>query len=202
MANGTPFEVIQGPMTLYVAPVGEAFPDVDAAPAGNWDTVGTSGARNYKEDGVTVTLSQTLGHFRGLGSTMIIKSIRTEEDVMVSVVIADMSLEQVSLALNSNTVTATAAASGVPGNKAIQLERGADVAQMAVLARGASPYFASGFAQFELLKAVVEGEPEMVWTKSGDPVGVELTFRCQADTTQADGEQVGVLRAMTAAALP
>ena len=42
MANGTPYEVIMGPMELYVAPVGEAFPDVDEAPAG---ASGTSSAR-------------------------------------------------------------------------------------------------------------------------------------------------------------
>lgn len=200
MANGTPYEVIMGPMELYVAPVGEAFPDVDEAPAGNWDLVGTSGKQNYKEDGVTVTLSQTLAHFRGLGSTLPIKSIRSEEDVTVEVILADMALEQVALALNSNTVTTTAAGTGTPGDKAIQLYRGPDVAQMALLARGPSPYFASGYAQFELLKVVVEGEPAMVWTKSGDPVGVQLMFRAQADLTQAEADQVGVLRAMTAVA--
>lgn len=199
MANGTPYEVIMGPMELFWAPFGTAFPAVDEAPGVSWTKVGTSGKQNYKEDGVTVVLAQTLAHFRGLGSTLPIKSIRSEEDVTVSVILADMSLEQVRLALNNNAVTTTGAGAEA-GFKHIQLYRGPDVAQMALLARGPSPYFASGYGQFELLKVVVEGQPEMVWAKNGEPVGVEIVFRAQADLTQEEAEQVGVLRAMTAIA--
>ena len=90
------------------------------------------------------------GPLSRLGEHLPIKSIRSEEDVTVEVILADMALEQVALALNSNTVTTTAAGTGTPGDKAIQLYRGPDVAQMALLARGPSPYFASGYAQFEL----------------------------------------------------
>lgn len=200
MANGTPFEIIMGPMELFTAPVGTAFPDVDEAPSVTWVKLGTSGKQNYKEDGVTITIAQTLAHFRGLGSTLPIKSIRSEEDITVSVILADLSLEQLRLALNSNAITTTAAGSGTPGDKAVELYRGPDVTQMALLARGPSPYLATGYGQFELLKVVVEGEPEMVWAKNGDPVGVEMMFRCQADLTQDEAEQVGVLRAMTAVA--
>lgn len=188
--NGTPYEVIQGPMSLYWAAVGTQFPAVDAQPGEGWNLIGTSGNRNYKEDGVTIETSQTLGHFRGLGSTLPIKSVRSEEDIRVSVILADLALEQVALAFNSNEVT-----EGTK-HKVISLYRGPDVAQMALLARGPSPYSATGYAQFELFKVVVEGNPSMVWKKDGDPVGVELVFRAQADLEQEETNQVGNLRAL------
>ena len=56
----TPYEVVAQPFTLWVAPVGTAFPDVDTAPDGSWTKVGTSGDLNYTEDGVTVTHSQSV----------------------------------------------------------------------------------------------------------------------------------------------
>jgi hypothetical protein len=54
----TPYEVIAGPLEVWVAPVGETFPDVNDAPTGNWTKVGTSGVRSISEDGVTVSHPQ------------------------------------------------------------------------------------------------------------------------------------------------
>ena len=76
-----PFEILNGPLTFYKAPVGEAFPLVDLEPpGGNWDLVGTSGADNYDEDGVVLNMAQEIEKIRMLGRTGVIKANRTEED--------------------------------------------------------------------------------------------------------------------------
>ena len=31
-----PYEIMTGPLEVWLAPVGETFPDVDATPGGNW----------------------------------------------------------------------------------------------------------------------------------------------------------------------
>ena len=41
-----PYEILNGPIEVWYAPVAEAFPDLDdAAPAGNWAKLGTSGSK-------------------------------------------------------------------------------------------------------------------------------------------------------------
>ena len=44
----SPFEIIAAPATVYVAPVGETYPVIDADPAGKWVSLGET------EGGVTV----------------------------------------------------------------------------------------------------------------------------------------------------
>ena len=107
-----PFEIIAAPYTVWAAPVGEAFPAIDAAPAGNWAKIGTSGDESYSEDGVTVAHSQTTETTRVAGTTGPRKAWRTAEDLMVRFTILDISLEHYKQALNGNAVTTTAAGSG------------------------------------------------------------------------------------------
>lgn len=58
--NTAPHEVIGSALTVYFAPVGTAFPAVDALPAVDWVLVGTTGPLNYDEDGVTIAHPQSL----------------------------------------------------------------------------------------------------------------------------------------------
>ena len=51
----TPFEILAGPYTLWLAPVGTAFPIVTVVPPIAWIKVGTNGDANYDDDGVTVS---------------------------------------------------------------------------------------------------------------------------------------------------
>ena len=185
-----PIEVVAGPLELYWAPVGTEHPAIGAAPVTPWTLVGTSGADNYTEDGVTITLDETVENFVPLGKTLPVKAFRTSESVVVSVTVADLSLDQVRLALNQTAVTTGT------GDESISLYRGPDVAEMAVLVRGVgrSPALAGGNLQFELYRAVVTGTHELSFVK-GTPVGVLLEFNAMYDTVKAG---VGVIRVATA----
>jgi hypothetical protein len=140
--NSVPYEVIAAPFVVYYAPVGEAFPLIDAVPAGNWTKIGTSGELNYTDDGVTwCRSSQEIEEWYAGGDTGIRKVFRTKESQKVKFKLADMTLEQYRLALNMNAITTVAAGSGTAGYKKIGLSRGNDVAQRAILVRGdVSPY--------------------------------------------------------------
>lgn len=196
-----PFEIIAAPFTAYLAPVGEAFTDVDETPAGNWVKVGTSGDKNVTEDGVTVSHPQTLEYFRMLGSSGPLKAVRTEEDLMISFVLADLTLEQYKHVLNLGTVSTVAAGSGTPGYKHLPTRRGLDVAERALLLRGPSPYADAMNMQFEVPRVVHSGEPEVVFSK-GEPAGLLFELTALEDPAAAsDSLRFGRIVEQNAAAL-
>ncbi len=187
--------IINGPLSLYFAAVGTAFPTIDDEPPTGFTLIGTSGAKNYMEDGVSVAMNQSIEEFRGLATTHALKAFRTEEETIITVRMADLTLAEVRRALNENAVTVTAAASSVAGFDEISLDRGAVVNTIALLVRGVgkSPQFANGDLQFELDKAYEGGSQEMTFVK-GDPAGVLLEFHALED----DSGNVGRLLAQTA----
>ncbi len=165
-------EIITGPLSVYWGPVGESYPAVSAAPVGNWVLVGTSGAHNYHEDGVSISHEKSVEYFRALASGYPRKAFITEADLIVSLTLVDQSLAQTRLALNQNTVTIASPISH------IQLDVGLDVNEIALLVRGTgkSPQFSGGNLQYELPRVVEDGTREWAYVK-GEPVGSELTFR-------------------------
>jgi hypothetical protein len=197
-----PFEIVAAPFTGYWAPVGEAFPLIDVAPAGNWVKIGTSGDRNYSGEGVTVALGQTLEPVRPLGSTGPRKMLRIEESMMVRFTLWDSLLEQWRLALNQNAVATTAAGSGTAGFKKLGLYRGLDVEQIALLVRGdVSPYGATWKSQYQVPVCVQSGSPEPVYAK-GAPAGLALEFTVLEDPSAATvDERFGNLIVQHATAL-
>lgn len=188
-----PYEIIGAPLTLWLAPVGTAFPLIDAAPAGEWTLVGTSGDENYSEEGVTVSHSQTFSQARPAGSMGPRKAWRTEEDLRVSLVLWDLSLEQYATALNGVAVTTTAAGAGAAGFKQIGLTQGENVAFYALLARGVSPYGDGFNAQYEVPRCYQSGNPTPTYRK-GTPSGLTLEFTAFEDPAAASaGERFGRL---------
>lgn len=177
----TPFEILAAPFTVWFAPVGEAFPAINAAPAGNWARIGTNGDLNESEDGVTVAHSQTTETVRVAGTTGPRKAFRTAEDLMIRFTMLDMSLEQYKHAMNGNAVTTTAAGSGTAGFKTIGLHQGLSVATMALLVRGdASAYGDDYKGQYEVPVCFQSGSPEPVFRK-GQPAGLLLEFTALED---------------------
>lgn len=198
------FEIIAAPFTVWLAPVGEAFTDLDtAAPAGNWVKLGVSGDKNITEDGVTVAHPQTLEYYRGLGATGPLKAFRTEEDLMISFVLADMTMEAYTKALNDKAVADTVAGSGTAGTRQVALLRGLSVAEHALLVRNelTTPYLSAGKTQYEVPRVVQEGEPEVVFVK-GEPAGLEFNFKALMDMDQLPGDEFGKIITIDAAALP
>ena len=197
----TPYEIIAGPLELWAAPIGTAFPIVGAAPAVAWSKIGTSGNKNYADDGISVAHSQKVETARPAGAMGPVKAWRTEEDMMLTVTLWDMSLEQYTRALSGSAVSTTAAAVGTAGYKKLGLSRGSDVATFALMARGASAYGDTYAAQYEVPRVFQSGNPKILY-KKGVPAGLELEFTALEDAAAAsDSERFGRLIMQHQAAL-
>jgi len=197
-----PYEIVAGPLTIWLAPVGTAFPLIDADPAEAWKMVGTSGARNFSNDGVSVQLSQTIGEARPAGALGPVKAWRTEEDALFGVTLWDNSLEQYTHALNGVEPKTVAAGIGSAGYKKLGLSRGQTVKTYAFLARGASPYADDMIAQFEVPHCYQSGSPNSTWNK-GVPVGLQLQWKALEDlNATSEDERFGRLLAQHQTALP
>ncbi|MDZ4306982.1 hypothetical protein [Allopontixanthobacter sp.] len=184
-----PYEIIGAPLTVWIAPVGEAFPLINVAPAGNWVKLGTNGDRNYSNDGVTVSHSKTYQKARPAGATGPIKAFLDEEDLMIRLVLWDITLEQYAYALNSNTVTTTAAGSGTAGFKKIGLSQSVGrTAEFALIARGLSPYDEAMAAQYEVPRCYDSGSAEPVYRK-GQPAGLALELTALEDLEAASEDE-------------
>jgi hypothetical protein len=200
MSESAPYEVVAQPFEAYRAPVATVFPEIQAEPSEDWDIIGTSGDRNYSEDGVTIQHTQSVEEFRSLGSVGPIKAFRTEEGLRISFVLHDVSLEQYARSLNDNTVTTVPAAGTSGGYKKVGLSRGRVMSEFALLLRGsgASPYGPDWNVQYEVPKVVQVGEAEVVYQK-GEPAGIQLEFLALEDPDAAsEDERFGRLIAQNA----
>jgi len=189
--NQEPFEIIGAPFTLYLAPIGTAFPAVDEDPAVGWSLVGTNGTRNYSDDGVTLSHSQKIDQARPGGTTGPVKAWRSEEDLMIALTLWDMTLEQYQYALNGVAPATTAAAAGAAGFKQVGLSRGVEITQYAALFRGESPYGAGYNAQYEVPRCYQSANAKTAF-KKGVPAGLELEFTALEDLdATSDDERFG-----------
>lgn len=186
--NSVPYEVIAAPFVVWIAPVGTAFPLIDAAPGAGWAKVGTSGDLNYSSEGVTVEHSQSINFWRSLGDSGSRKVFRQEEDLKIRLMLADVSLEQYKLALNSNSVTTVAAGSGTAGYKKLGLSRGISVATVALLVRGPSAYGDDWNGQYEVPRAAQSGNPSVVLRRS-EPAALSLEWTALVDPNAASEDE-------------
>jgi hypothetical protein len=186
----TPFEIIGAPLTLWVAPVGTAMPTIAAAPGAGWIKVGTNGDRSYENGGITVTHGKAYDKVRTAGATGPIKAFLSEEDLMFGLTLLDLTLEQYQLALNGNTVTTVAPASGQPGTKKIGLSESVGrTKEYALLARGLSPYNEALAMQYCIPRCYQSGAPAPVFRKGGTGAGLALTFEALEDLTAANEQE-------------
>lgn len=186
----TPFEIIGAPLTLWVAPVGTAFPTIAAAPGAGWTKVGTNGDRSYENGGITVTHGKSYDKVRTAGASGPVKAFLTEEDLMFGLTLLDITLEQYQLALNGNTITTVAPASGQPGTKKIGLSE--DVGrtkEYALLARGLSPYSEALAMQYCVPRCFQSGAPAPVFRKGGTGAGLALTFEALEDLAASNAQE-------------
>ena len=185
--NSLPYEIIAAPYTVWIAPVGTEFPDVEAAPNGFWTKVGSSGDLNYSDEGVTVAHPQEMNLFRALGDAGSRKAFRVSEDLLIRLQLVDVTLEQYKLALNTNTVTDVPAASNA-GYRKVGLSRGFSVATVALLVRGPSPYMDDGVMQFEIPRAAQTGNPEVTFRKD-EPAMLALEWTALVDPDAASTDE-------------
>jgi len=191
MANQQPYELNSGPLELYIGPVGEPMPAIGTEPpGGNWTLLATLGDQEYGEEGITIAHSETVNDFRGLGGTGPLKAFRAAEELDVSFMCYDMTLEEVTRALNLTTVATDS------DDKTLDLYKGLTVPYRALLVRGEDkgPYGASYNIQWELPRVRPNSAPSMVFTK-GEPVGYSIAFKVMEDLNAAsDSARFGILR--------
>lgn len=195
--NSVPYEIISAPFTVYISPVGTTFPLINATPAAPWSKVGTSGDLSITDEGVKVSHKQSMKKFRALGDAGSRKVFRTDEDLMIALALADLTLEQYALALNSNAITTTPAGSGTAGFKKIGMSRGFSVATVALLVKGPSPYGDDMFLQFEVPRAAQSGDPSIVMRNNGEPAALALEWTALVDPNASSvAERFGRIVAM------
>lgn len=190
LPNAYPYEVMGAPHSLYIAAFGTARPAIGAAPGGSWTLVGQNGNRSYAEEGVRVNSPAAYNYFRGLGSAAPLKAFRSEEDVIIAVTLADMTLE--SLATAFNKLAADVDEVGI--TRTLGLSRGLGVATMALLVRGPSPYMADGFAQFWIPVAANVTSVELALRRD-NATTYPLEFRALWYDEATTGEELGVYEA-------
>lgn len=156
---GTPYEVLVGVGTLYIAAANTAAPAVNAAPSGSWRTLGET------DGGVKVRKTQNIERFSSDQRTGPIKAVRTEEGLEVETNLHESTLENLADAMDS-TVTTTAPGSGTIGKKTVKLYKGAEVAEFALLFRGSSPY-GNYPGQFYIPRGTMDDDIEMEFIKDG-----------------------------------
>ena len=108
-----PYEMVSGPLTVYTAPESTRAPVLDAAPPAPWELLGTNGGRSISEDGLALEFSETVEGQRVLGSTAIQKLFRTEEDLMLSCALLDVTVETFAKAMSGLPVVDEAAAAAL-----------------------------------------------------------------------------------------
>lgn len=182
-------EIVVGSLDVYLAAVDTAFPNVDTTPGVGWTKIGTAGDKNYDDDGVTVTPSQTVETFTPAGMTVPYKAYRTEEGLVIGFNLVDLSSAQFAKIMDDATAVATAAATGTPGYSTIPLLRGATVQLFALLARGTglSPAGPTFNLQWEADRVFQSADAaEIKFTKAPSMVAVEFTALGKSDGTFVD----------------
>lgn len=150
-----PEELVAVPLTIYLGPVGTAFPDIDEAPGVAWKKLGTEGTANYDDSGVDVDLSETVNDFIPAGRTMPTKRFRTGEKCSIKLNLVDLLPVQWAKVTNDATVTDVVAGVGIAGYSKFSLYRGTDVNSYAVIGRGASAFDNDLTLQLVISKAFV-----------------------------------------------
>lgn len=192
-----PFEIIAAPFDVYVAPVGTAFPDISATPSASWFLLGSSGNKNYDEDGVTITHEQEVEEWVPAGLTAARKAFRTTESLVIAFNVADVSAAQYAKILNGATVTDTAAGSGTGGNLNFPLLQGMSVSIFALLCRSGESAAGNLFnSSYEVPIAYQAANPEPQY-KKGTPAMLACEWRALWDSATGFGRY----RSQDAAAL-
>jgi len=165
------------------------MPAINAAPAGNWISLGRT------DGGVKVQHTQDVKELYVDQALMAVKTIRTRAGLEVSFSLAEITLERYAKVLNDATVTDIAPGGGNAGHRSFPLSFTGTLKRFAMLVRGDSPYMDANM-QYELAAVVQAGNPEITFTKENMAV-LAVRFMAQEDTNNPG--RFGVLRAQDAA---
>ena len=182
-----PFEMVSGPLTVFTANEGTVAPELASDPGADWALLGTNGSRSISDDGLSMTFEETIESQRVLGSTGIQKLFRTDEDVMMGFSLLDVSAETFATAMSGLTVTDVAAGTGSAGYRHVPLLRGFNVLNLAILARGFSPYADDMSAQFWIPKGYASFSGSIQYVK-GEAAAIEIEVMAIEHNTHGYGQ--------------
>src|SRR3990172_5985361 len=119
--GSSPYEVQLAPADVYYGPIGEAFPDVDTTPAGNWTALALS--TRITDDGIIIGGAVQAAMVRSLGSPAPVKAGIVSRDFAIGFAVEDTSPEILAVAMGGDDadVVTAAAGGGAPGTKKIAL---------------------------------------------------------------------------------
>lgn len=179
-------EIIAAPYTIWIAPVGTAFPVTSAEPGPAWQLLGSNGARSLTEAGVSVQHEHRWSSPPPpAGQTAATVAMMESEDLRIRLELLDLTIEQYAVALGANAITSLPRLPGVHGTRTIGLSIGPGSApEFALLARGPSPYVEGLLAQYEVPRCHEAGSPQVVFRR-GVPAGLSLEFRALPDPAAA-----------------
>ena len=180
MAN-TYTGISQGPARVFAAPVDTTRPSLpDATPASRpspavpWQELGAVGDRSITEEGITFNLDDSISETFALGTTLPVFAFTEQEMQEVSFQFLDFRPE-ILARLSGQSTTETAAASGVPGVRRVNTQRGLGVQETALLIWHPSPYRVDRIGQLYLPRVFVKARGEVQFSKSS-PAIVPVTF--------------------------
>ena len=182
-----------GTWKFWVADAGEAEPDLDDGSLITWTELGLT------RDDQAFQWTGTLTGLTDNDTTGMRRHIRPEEGFTITANLAQLTLENIAQITGLGAAAVTTGTSGVLSVKELNLLRGFEPKQFAILARGAavgltpvtnkSPYLA-GPAQIWIPCGVFDGEPELTFNKEESP-SMEFIYTAEIDDTQPTGEEFG-----------
>lgn len=165
--SNEPFAMVVGPGQVYLAPVGTAFPAIDQPPSGSWGLLGTLGNRNQSEAGIKIVHEQKVTEHFVSGSTGPQKATRQQERLIISGELEDLTLEQYTKLMSGLAIADTPEAAATAGYRTLNIRMGLDVAEFALLVRGASPYANGMNMDWRVPRVYQSTNPSPVLSKAG-----------------------------------
>lgn len=188
--NSLPFDTVVGPGSIWVSPVGTAYPVVDlVTPAAPWVSLGET------DGGLEFTAKRSTKPHYTDQSFAAKKTTVDSKGVELSFTLAQVTLERLAVVLDGQTITTVAAGAGTAGYKKLTLSSLATIPQYAMLVRVPSPY-ADGYLQYQI-RVSPSGDMKMSYSK-GEQTLIPTTWDVLEDLA-APGS-FGDMVAFTAAA--
>lgn len=175
MAALASVEILTGVGTLWVAPLGTAFPaDPSTTPGAGWVDLGET------QDGVTITYDEDVTEIEIDQETGPVKAIRSKESLTVETKLVRSTLENM-VYLNQQTVTTATPL------KTIGSYKGASITEYAFMFRGNSAYAAGQKSQYQITRGYFKGPVTQEFAKDSN-VAMECTFVALVDMSAATND--------------
>ena len=121
----------------------------------------------YGEDGISISLAQTVELQRLLRDQLPVRGYRTAEEFSLTFPNLDFTVDTLAFLMNQRGVTNVAASADRVGSKTGEMERGVDVSYNSLLVQFNSPDYLGGKAQFYLPRTLVTSNIDFSLTKVG-----------------------------------